>query len=224
MIVDGKAIAESIYAETRALVLACPHPPVLAAITCNPNFETRKYLELKKTKAARVGITLRVIELPETATTDEAVSCIKAVVHQVDGVVVQLPFPAHVDRETILAAVPVEKDPDGFSYGKSEKACLPPVVGAMAEIARTHGITFENKNVVVLGEGRLVGKPVAFYLRQVGAKVTVLTEADTSPHFVLKAAEVIISGIGAPHFVTKDMVKEGIVVFDAGTSEDGGLV
>ena len=68
----------------------------MAAITCAPNFETQKYLELKKRKAAEVGIALRVVELPELVTTEEAVACIEAVAAQVDGVVVQLPFPPHI--------------------------------------------------------------------------------------------------------------------------------
>lgn len=224
MIVDGKAIAESIYTEVKSELLARSQPPVLVAITCNPNFETRKYLELKKSKATLVGIRLRVVELPETITTEEVVSCINAVAPQVDGIVVQLPFPSHIDRETILSAVPIDKDPDGFCYGKNEDACLPPVVGAIVEIARTYNVTFKDKKVVVLGEGRLVGKPAAHYLHSIGAKVTVLTEADTAPQLILNNAEVIISGIGKPHFITASDVAPGAIIFDAGTSEDGGVV
>ncbi len=224
MIVDGKAIAQEIYDEVAQTVAGFSRAPVLAAITCAPNFETQKYLELKKRKAAEVGITLRVVELPETVTTAEAVACVNAVLPDVDGIVVQLPFPAHVDREVLLAAVPVEKDPDGFSYEHTQAGCLPPVAGAVKAIAEKYHIDFINKNVVVLGQGRLVGAPVARFLQSVGAQVTMLTETDAEPFEIIKTADVIVTGIGQPHFLRPEHVKEGVLIFDAGTSEAGGLM
>ena len=224
MIVDGKAIAQEIYAEVAQTVAGMERAPVMAAITCAPNFETQKYLELKKRKAAEVGITLRVVELPETVTTAEAVACVNAVLPDVDGMVVQLPFPSHVDREVLLAAVPVEKDPDGFSYEQTQNGCLPPVAGAVKAIAEKYHIDFTNKNVVVLGQGRLVGSPVARFLQSVGAQVTTLTEVDAEPFETINAADIIVTGIGKPHFIRPEHVKEGVIIFDAGTSEDGGFM
>lgn len=224
MIIDGKGVAKRIYDEVAQDVAKLSRVPVMAAITCAPNFETQKYLELKKRKAAEVGISLRVIELPETVQTEEVVVCIKAVLPDVDGVVVQLPFPSHVDREAILAVVPAAKDPDGFSYGKETGACVPPVPLAIASIAEAYGFDFKDKKVAVLGQGRLVGAPTAEFLKSVGAQVTVLTETSTDTETVLKGADALVTGIGKAHFVTPEMVREGVVVFDAGTSEDGGLV
>ena len=224
MIVDGKKIAHELYQEVASEVATLERAPVLAAITCAPNFETQKYLELKTRKAAETGITLRVIELPDTVTTEEAIACVRAVLPDVDGVVVQLPFPAHIDREALLAAIPAPKDPDGFSYGQGNEFCLPPVVGAIEVIAKRHDIQFKDAQVVVLGEGRLVGKPAAHYLRQAGANVAVLNKSDQDKLSLLKQADIIVAGMGAPHFVTPDMVKEGVIIFDAGTSEDGGVV
>jgi methylenetetrahydrofolate dehydrogenase (NADP+) / methenyltetrahydrofolate cyclohydrolase len=223
MIVDGKAIAKHIYDEVANEVKLLPRVPVLAAITCAPNFETQKYLELKKRKAAEVGITLRVVELPKTATTEESIACIEAVLPAVDGVVVQLPFPAHIDREAVLAAVPAGKDPDGFSFGTVKEACVPPVPGAIAAIAKEYHISFFGTTVVVLGEGRLVGRPTALFLESIGADVQVVKENDNAAD-VLQKADIIVTGIGVPHFVTPTMVRDGVVIFDAGTSEDGGLM
>lgn len=224
MIVDGRQVAHTIYEAVATKVATLHRTPILAAITCAPNFETDKYLQLKKRKAAEVGITLRVVELPDTATTAEVIARIEAILPDVDGVVVQLPFPAHIDREAVLAAVPLNKDPDGFSYGTVEGACIPPVVGAIKEIADEHQISFNGANVVVLGAGRLVGAPTAHFLRAAGADVTVLTEIDTDPVSHLLQADIIVSGIGRAHFVTIDMIKPGVAIFDAGTSEDGGVV
>lgn len=225
MIVDGKQIAAEIYEETATLVRGLSRTPVMAAVTCVPNFETQKYLELKKRQAARVGITLEVIDLPITITTAEAIARVTEILPRVDGVVIQLPFPAHINREALLSAVPSEQDPDGFSYDEVHNSlCLPPVVGAIEEIAKRHELSFAGKQVVVLGQGRLVGAPAARFLRACGAFVTVYTAED--PHQVesLAAADIIVSGIGKPHFITADMVKEGVIIFDAGTSEDGGFV
>jgi methylenetetrahydrofolate dehydrogenase (NADP+)/methenyltetrahydrofolate cyclohydrolase len=224
MIVDGKAIAQEIYVDVAQAVAGFSRAPVMAAITCAPNFETQKYLDLKSRKAAEVGITLRVIELPESVTTEEAVACVNAVLPDVDGVVVQLPFPTHVDREALLAAVPAKKDPDGFSYEQIKTSCLPPVAGAVKVIAEKYDVDFNGKNVVVLGQGRLVGAPVAHFLRTKGAQVTTLTEIDKDPFGLIKSADIIVTGIGEPHFIKPEHVKEGVVVFDAGTSEDGGLM
>ncbi|MBP6924439.1 MAG: bifunctional 5,10-methylenetetrahydrofolate dehydrogenase/5,10-methenyltetrahydrofolate cyclohydrolase [Candidatus Pacebacteria bacterium] len=224
MIIDGKAVAKRIYDEVAKEVAGLSKVPVMAAITCAPNFETQKYLELKKRKAEEVGITLRVVELPKTATTEEVTEHIQTVLLDVDGVVVQLPFPAHIDRETVLRAVPVTKDPDGFSYGTISDTCLPPVPAAIMEIAKAYNISFKDKVVLVLGQGRLVGLPTARFLETQGANVTVLTKDDKNPEELLQNADIIVTGIGVPHFVTKEMVRNGVVIFDAGTSEDGGLM
>ena len=224
MIVDGKQIAARIYREVTDVTAAFTRPPVLVALTCAPNFETEKYLHLKRKKAAEVGVALEVVELPEDSTTEVVVAMIQKVAEYADGIVVQLPFPPTIDREIILAAVPSEKDPDGFSYGRVAAAQLPPVVGAIAEIAKDNNISFKDAHVVVMGQGRLVGAPAAEFLRREGAFVTTLTEADKHNLEVLRDADIIVSGIGQPHFVTVDMVKPGVVIFDAGTSEDGGVV
>ncbi len=223
MFVDGKGIASTVLQTVAEEVATLPRAPRLSAITCAPNFETQKYLEMKKKKAASVGITLNVVELPEDASTEMVLSCVEKVAKESDGVVVQLPLPAQIDREQVLSAVPASKDPDGFLYGQVGGACLPPVVGAIDEISKIHNLDWVGKNVVVLGEGRLVGTPAAAYARLKGVKVTVLTK-DTYQEELLKEADIIISGIGQPHFIKPQFVKEGVVVFDAGTSEDGGVL
>jgi methylenetetrahydrofolate dehydrogenase (NADP+)/methenyltetrahydrofolate cyclohydrolase len=224
MIVDGKQIAARIYREVSDVTSKLSKSPVLVALTCAPNFETEKYLNLKRRKAKEAGITLEVVTLPEESTTEAVVAMVQTVAAYADGIVVQLPFPQSIDREVVLAAVPPVKDPDGFSYGSVADAQLPPVVGAIAEIAKDNNISFKEAHVVVMGQGRLVGAPAAEFLRRAGALVTTLTEADKHNLEVLKDADIIVSGIGQPHFITVDMVKSGVVIFDAGTSEDGGVV
>jgi methylenetetrahydrofolate dehydrogenase (NADP+)/methenyltetrahydrofolate cyclohydrolase len=128
-----------------------------------------------------------------------------------------------VDTAVLIAAVPAEKDPDGFKYGQVPGACLSPVVGAIEVISQHHQVCWEGKQVVVLGEGRLVGRPAAVYARERGAVVTVLTKEAYDPT-PLSRADIIVSGIGQPHFIKPDMVRAGAVIFDAGTSEEGGVL
>lgn len=224
MVIDGKQIAQDILDTIQADVAETKGTtPTLCAITCAPNFETQKYLELKKRKAATVGIALNVVELPFESTTDDVLLCIKKMSESSDGIVVQLPLPDHVDKELVLGAVPLHKDPDVFSYGEKRDRVLPPVVGAIDEISKLHEIEWKNKRVVILGQGTLVGLPAARYARKRGARVRVY-EQDTLDLRSLKTAEIIVSGIGQPHFITKDLVSEGVVIFDAGTSEEGGVL
>ena len=192
ILVDGKALAANLLAEVKASVSTLTAAPHLVVITCAPNFETQKYLALKKAKA--------------------------------DGIIVQLPLPAHIDTAAVLAAVPASHDVDAFKYQTGETTVLPPVVGAIDEIAKQHQVQFENKQVVIFGAGRLVGAPAARYATLRGAKVTVLTEDSTDSVEAVLAADIIILGVGKPNLLTLDMVKEGVVVFDAGASEDGGLL
>lgn len=224
MIVDGKQIADTVCTSIKLVTATLTKPPILVAVTCAPNFETRKYLALKKRKAQAVGIVLVVVELDENLSQTEAEACIREYAITADGIVVQLPFPPKFDREALLAAIPVEKDPDGFSYGTVPGACLPPVAGAIKEIATTYDISVSGKQVVILGHGRLVGQPVAHFMRSMGAHVTVYEAYDPAQLQALQSADVIVTGIGRTQFVTRDMVKSGVLIFDAGASEDGGVV
>lgn len=223
-LVEGKKIAQEIFEEITLEVQKLQKAPVLVAVTCAPNFETQKYLEMKKAKASQVGIALRVVELSGDATTKDAIDCINAVSAEADGIVLQLPVPAQIDREVVLQAIPSALDPDCFSYDGSTDFCLPPVVGVIKEILDREAVSVVGKKVVVLGQGRLVGAPAALWLRKMGADVQVLLESDTTHNSVIKQADIIVSGIGQPNFITPDMVKEGVIVLDAGTSEDGGVL
>jgi len=221
MLVDGKAIAAEMLAGVTAAVEQLGRPVTMTAVTCAPNFETKKYLEMKTRRAALVGVELTVVELPVETTTEEMVSQVFHLAQETDGIVVQLPLPEHIDKTLVLRAVPVDTDPDVFAYGEKRDRILPPVVGAIDAISKVHEVEWKNKRVVILGQGTLVGKPAARYARKQGARVRVYEE-DNLDVTSLKTADIIISGIGQPHFIKPDMIQAGVVLFDAGTSEDGG--
>jgi len=222
-LVAGKKIAQDILVAMGSSVKDLKPPLRLAIITCNPNFETKKYLALKKDKANNLGIDLEVVELLAAATTDDVLKAIEVVALSHLGIIVQLPLPKSIDITKVIAAIPATHDVDAFGYESGTVDILPPVVGAIAEIAKYYQLDWEGKQVVVFGSGRLVGSPAAFYARQQGSIVTVITEATPDPAAVANA-DIIILGVGKPGLLRPDAVKDGVVVFDAGTSEDSGLL
>lgn len=220
MIVDGKKIAEDIYAHTRERVLMCDHIPVLTIITCDPNFETKKYLALKEKKAKSIGITPVVVELTQDSTTDDFMRKIHDVVPLSDGVIVQLPLPKSVDVEAVLASIPKTHDVDGLNPQGTSK--LTPVVGACKEILERNAVEVREKFVTIIGSGRLVGLPAYHWFQEMGAHVSVVTRDTEEISHYTKNADIIVCGAGVPGLLTPHMIKEGVVVLDAGTSEDGG--
>lgn len=223
MIIDGRAIAAEINSEVAKIIAGLPTKPVLTVFTSAPNFETQKFLALKQRKAAEVGITLRVIEFSSEATVPEMVLSIQAAHRTSSGIIVQLPFPSHIDMEAVLPAVSPSHDVDVLTYDGSTTAVLPPVAGAIAAICTRQQVNLNEAQVLVVGQGRLVGVPVSIYMRTQGAEVTVVTKENTEDLATLaQAADIIVSGAGVPGLITPAMVAPGAMVFDAGTSEDNG--
>lgn len=220
MIVNGTAIAASIYEDVKESVLRLDRAPRLTILTCAPNFETQKYLALKKRKAQAVGIETNIIEFDEDITTEDVIASIEKSLPHTDGIILQLPFPASVATETVLATVPPAYDVDALNPNTTE--VLSPVAAACREILLRHSLTLSGKKAVVIGKGRLVGVPVAKWLKGEGAEVTVLTKETKDIASYTKAADIIVCGAGSPGLIIPSMVKEGVIMLDAGTSEESG--
>lgn len=220
MIVDGRKIAEDVYAQTKERIVRLGRAPKLAIITCAPNFETQKYLALKEKKAASVGIGISVVELPSSSTTDDFLHAITTASVDADGIIVQLPLPKSVDVDQVIASVPPELDVDVLN--PSTTSVLSPVVGAIKEILAQHAVTVREKFVTVIGSGRLVGLPAYHWFIREGAHVSVVTRDTTDIEHYTKNADIVVCGAGVPGLLKPDMIKDGAVVLDAGTSEDGG--
>jgi methylenetetrahydrofolate dehydrogenase (NADP+)/methenyltetrahydrofolate cyclohydrolase len=224
VLVDGKKIAADISTSVQTRVAAFLTSPRLTVITCNPNFETQKYLALKKAKAEVMGIHLNVEVLPETADTQTLIEAVRQAALVAEGIVVQLPLPVGIDTQAVLQTVPPSHDVDAFLYQTEGSPVLPPVVGAIDVISQLHGVSWLDKQVVIFGSGRLVGGPAYTYASSRGANVSVITEETESVEMITQTADIIILGVGKPNLLTPDMVKPGVVIFDAGASEDGGLL
>jgi methylenetetrahydrofolate dehydrogenase (NADP+)/methenyltetrahydrofolate cyclohydrolase len=227
MIVNGKQIADEILAATKTDIASLGRVPVVRAVTVSPNAATESYLRIKAARAADAGMTLDVIRLPDTATTDDLVAAVRN--EGADAVIVQLPLPASIDTSAALNAIPQEKDADVLSVAardaydaRTSDAIFPPVAEAVKEICARTGFNPDGKRAVVIGLGWLVGAPVVRWLSFSGAEVTVLTREETDLSSRLILADIIVAGAGQAHLVKPDMIKRGVVLIDAGTSESDG--
>lgn len=227
MLVDGRAIASDILAEVRASLAG--RTLVVRAVVMAPSPATESYLSIKRARAEEAGMRLEVVRLPDDADAEALIEAVRA--EGADAVIVQLPLPERVDAAAVLAALPVEKDADILSpasYARFERgedgALVPPVAGAIAEILARAGVDASGKRAAVVGQGKLVGKPALALLRRLGADAVAVLKETPEPGKILREADIVVSGAGQARLITKDMVKPGAVLIDAGTSESGGAI
>jgi methylenetetrahydrofolate dehydrogenase (NADP+)/methenyltetrahydrofolate cyclohydrolase len=222
MRIDGRDMAKK-YGETLAeKVSALSHAPILRVFVLSKDKATEQFIAIKKRAGESVGAIIEVIDMPETTTTDELIDMIKTAVEQADGIIVQLPLPSSIDTERVLAALPASHDVDGIGGASGE--LLPPVVAAFEHILKENNVGILGKKIVVLGHGRLVGKPAAQWFEREGGEVIVCDKSTPDMCAAMSDADIIVLGAGAPHLVKPDMIKEGAIILDAGTSEAGGKV
>ncbi|QQR64870.1 bifunctional 5,10-methylenetetrahydrofolate dehydrogenase/5,10-methenyltetrahydrofolate cyclohydrolase [Candidatus Kaiserbacteria bacterium] len=219
MIVDGRKIAEAVFAKIRTDVSLLSRAPRLVVISCAPTPETERYLALKQKKAAEVGIITEVLRFDATATTEEIVAASREAEKHADGIIMQLPLPATIDTPRVLAAISPAFDVDALN--PETTTFLSPVVGAIHEILVTHGITATKKNVTIIGSGKLVGLPAHAWFSAQEAQMSIVTKDTVDIGFYTRVADIIVCGAGVPGLLTPDMVKEGVIILDAGTSEEG---
>jgi len=198
MIVDGKHIAEEIVASLGDSLRG----RTLGMVVNSGDAATESFVKIKERIAQRLGVVVKRGELRDLLT-----SC--------DGVLVQLPHP---DAGILTPQIPSEKDVDALGL---HPEVLAPVAGAVKEILKRH--TPAGKKAVVVGEGKLVGKPVAAMLREEDYTVEVVSLEQGSLS-ALKDADVVVSGAGSPHLIKPEHVKPGVILIDAGTSEQAGKV
>jgi len=222
IVVDGKKLAADLLGSVAVAVRDMSVAPVLTILTCEPDKATETFVRLKRQKAKEAGITMREVSIDKNSDTKEVMGLIAELKNNCDALVVQLPFPAHFDVGAILAAVPATHDADVLSGVEMAENIMPPVVGAIDLIAKAYNLNWQDKEVVVVGQGRLVGAPVLKYAEAKGAGVKVVDKDTKDVATVTATADIIISGAGHPGLLTANYLKPGVVVFDAGTSESAG--
>jgi len=233
-IVDGKKLAEEIKDELKKDIAAFGKKIKLAVIYIGGNTASESFIKRKKVFGASVGVEVEVKKPKEETwkSREKLRARISQITHDKKntGVIIQLPLPDEIKQRTpyILDSISANKDVDVLSseaVGKLTNGrmdIIPPVAGAIKYIVEKNNIELNGKNIVVVGEGSLVGKPVALWLLSQRLPFAVLTSK--SPNFseTIARADVIISGVGKAGLIKKDMVKDGVIAIDAGTSGDSG--
>jgi methylenetetrahydrofolate dehydrogenase (NADP+)/methenyltetrahydrofolate cyclohydrolase len=230
MIVDGKKIAEEIKNSLKKEIEARGKKLKLAIVQVAENPVSEKFIERKRKFAEEIGIKTRVYELSPKISTSQLRKKIAEICHtkENDGVILQLPLPEHINTQYALNGIIMTKDVDvlsaksmgNFAVGRS--AVLPPVVGAIKEIFERNNVNLKGKNVAVIGAGILVGKPAAIWAINQGATVFVLRSSTKDLSKFTKESDIIISGVGKPNLIKPDMVKDEVIIIDAGTSMEKG--
>lgn len=229
-IIDGKAIAAQVRAEVKAeveaWVQAGHRPPYLAVILVGDNPASASYVRGKTKAAAEVGIASDTLHFDTSISEAELLAEIARLNDDegVDGILVQLPLPDHIDPSRVLNAIRPDKDVDGFhpiNAGRlllGEPGFVPATPAGILELLRRSGIETTGKHAVVVGRSNIVGRPLAALLlhRGIDATVTVCHSRTRDLAALTRTADILVAAIGRPRYITADMVREGAVVIDVG--------
>lgn len=231
-IIDGKAISEKLLSEIAADVAKMVEQglpkPGLAAVLVGDNPASQQYVKMKRKTCEKNGLDSFGYELPKTASQAEVEGLVKELNAdpKVNGILVQLPLPDHLDDEKILNSISIEKDVDGFhpiNIGRlAQKGREPLFVpctpdGCIYLIDQT-GFELKGANAVVLGRSNIVGMPVALLLVKRDATVTICHSRSKDLPSICRSADVLIAAVGRPEMVKADWIKPGAVVIDVGTN------
>jgi methylenetetrahydrofolate dehydrogenase (NADP+)/methenyltetrahydrofolate cyclohydrolase len=231
-IIDGKKVASEIKKEIAEEVIKLKASgkkiPYLAAILVGNNGSSETYVANKVKDCDEVGFKSKVIRLGNEIAEAVLLERIAELNNDqdVDGFIVQLPLPAHISENKVIEAIDPRKDVDGFhpvNIGKMViglSGYLPATPYGIVELIKRYSIETSGKNCVVIGRSNIVGRPVSILLSQKGMDATVTVVHSRTKYIkeIVRDADIIIAAIGSPAFVREDMVKEGAVIFDVGTT------
>ena len=232
IILDGKQTGNDIKAELAArvdlLVKDGKRPPHLAAVLVGNDGASLTYVGSKVRSCERIGYESTLIQLPKETTEAELLHQIDRLNANtaIDGFIVQLPLPKHIDEEKVLMAIDPLKDVDGFhptNFGKMAldmESFIPATPYGIMELLRRYQIDISGKHAVVIGRSHIVGRPMSILLSRKSspgnATVTLTHSRTKNLAAITKEADIVVSALGVPNFLKEDMVKEGAIIIDVG--------
>lgn len=223
-LIDGKMISQMVKDELKERVAKENIDATLAVIQVGNDPASTVYVGNKKKGCEYIGIRSLSFELPEETKEEELLDLVRELNDRedVDGILVQLPLPAHMDEDKVIQTISPKKDVDGFhpqsvgalSIGQPGfVSCTP---AGVIQLLKRSGVEIEGKECVIVGRSNIVGKPMALLMLRENATVTVCHSRTKDLKEVTKRADILIVAIGKPKFITKEYVKEGAVVIDVG--------
>lgn len=231
-LLDGKALSEEILSSIKEDLSTSKRKPGLSFFLIGENSASQIYVKMKAKACALVGFHSNIIQLPEQVSEKELLQKIEKANHDstVDGILVQMPLPSHLNIRAVMRAIHPDKDVDGFhpvNVGKmllgDDDGFLPCTPHGVKLLLEKNHIEVEKKHVVILGRSNIVGKPMAAILMQkkkgCNATVTIAHSETVDLKRYTLTADILIAAMGRERFVTKEMVKKGAVVVDVGQSK-----
>lgn len=235
-IIDGKKIRDEILFGIKKEISSLSFQPIFCDILVGEDPSSVQYVNMKSKVADSLGIKFHKANFPNSITTEELIKEIKFLnnVPNMCGIIIQLPLPENIDRKSVLDAIDLKLDVDClgsvasslFYSGKTDFGF--PTALACVKLLESVGVNLNSYNIknkiVVLGKGDLVGKPVVSFLKSKGFSPFVIDTRTEDKEEIIKNADIIISGMGCGKFITGNMVKEGVIIIDAGTSESNNSI
>ena len=231
-IIDGKKISnqikDEIKLEVQNIISNGGTPPHLAAVLVGDDGASLTYVGSKVKSCEQVGFKSTLIKLSENVSEKELLNKIKELNNnkEIDGFIVQLPLPKHIDEQKILLSIDPNKDVDGFhptNFGKmalNMETFIPATPYGIMELLKRYKIETKGKHTVVIGRSHIVGRPISILMNSKGtvgdSTVTVTHSRTTNIESHIKKADIVVSALGIPGFVKKNMLKDGVVIIDVG--------
>ena len=222
VIIDGKKLAEKVYAQVALETAKLPRRPCLAAVLVGDDPASHIYVRNKEGDCKKCGIESRRYDLPADTPQERLLALIDELNHDdsVDGILVQLPLPKQIDEMAVIQAISPDKDVDAFhplNVGKmvtGEPVFWPCTPAGIMEMFREYGISLDGKNCVVVGRSNIVGKPMGLLLLRANATVTYCHSHTRDLAETTRQADILVVAAGHPGLITGDMIKPGAVVID----------
>ena len=239
-IIDGKKLRDEILAKVKNEIISLPFQPIFCDVLAGDDPASTQYVRMKARTAEAIGIKFHDVHFPESTSDEDLVQEIKKInnIKNMCGLIIQLPLPEHFEKQKILNAVSPSIDVDCLNIETSNLfyagqgvfgfptalACIHILDSLNVNMKGPSTMLGVNKKIVVIGQGMLVGKPVAHILKERGLKVDIITRKteEEIKKTLIQNADIIISATGQGKLITGDMIKKGVIIIDAGTSESGG--
>lgn len=234
VIIDGRKISAQIRDKVKAEVATLPFVPVFCDVLVGDNEVSRSYVDMKAKACEEVGMKFLRAEFPENISQAELEEQIKRIAQTENlcGLILQLPLPKNLNKDSAARHIPALVDVDFLNkqtesafYNGELRDFVSPTPGSVLELLDSLKLDLSSKKIVIVGQGDLVGKPVAYLLKRRGlTNVSVIDKATQNPAELASTADVIISATGVPGLIKPEWAKEGSVVIDAGTAESSGMI
>jgi len=232
-IINGKKIKDKKLSKIKKEISSLSFRPIFCDVLVGSDRASLQYVNMKKRNAKTIGIDFHSANFKSSISIDNLIEKIRKLneIQNMCGIIVQLPLPKALNQKKVLDAINPKLDVDclgKFATGNFYKGNTDfgfPTALACMELLDSTGVSLKNKKIIVLGQGKLVGRPVSFLLKKRGYSVINLNSRSSNKKEIIKRADVIISGIGKGKYIKGDMIKKGVILIDAGTSESGsGIV